>query len=231
MDFNSGKLFHVGINYVLAPVSEISRQMIPKLHESLMKAGIEIDTTKFDGNKIMAVRDNLPLNVQVAALGPQVAQLLVVAPNPRRAFQVVVEEFDSVVGAFWEVWPRPNLQIIKCDATIRYLYDSSRDDAFVELWQDRLSQSRPALDGVFERPVLGGGLRFVLGPQEGEGEPHRIELKIESFLRETKQVFIDVQFLWTKPRPLTGTHDFRTSEQLSAIDDFILRQVHRFWQE
>ena len=162
MNLESGKLLHIGINYVIAPVSEVNEQKEYEFQGYLMQAGLGLRDRRFDDNTIIAARkEPTPLEVQVKVVGPQVAQLLIIAPNPNRAFEVFVQEANSVIDAFKKTWMRQSLQIIRSDATIRYLYDSDRDYAFAELWEDKLGKSREALN-VFGRNVLGGGLRLCL---------------------------------------------------------------------
>jgi hypothetical protein len=230
MNFASGKLLHIGINYTVAPVSEINEQKEHEFQGHLMQAGLGIRDKRFESNRILASRkEPTPLQIQVETVGPQVAQVLVIAPNPNRAFEVFVEEANAAIGAFKNTWIRQSIQIISSDATIRYLYDSDRDHAFAELWEDKLGMPRDAL-AVFGRPVSGGGLRFVMPQRENEEDPKRVEVKIESFLRDPKQIFVEVQFVWENPSEGFSVSDFHVAERLKNLESFIENRVHKFME-
>jgi hypothetical protein len=47
-----------------------------------------------------------------------------------------------------------------------------------------------------QRPVLGGGLRFVMPPID---EKFQIELKVESYLSDSSKLFVETQFVWPQP--------------------------------
>lgn len=229
MNFESGKLLHIGINYIVAPVSEINEQKEHEFQGFLIKEGLGIRDKRFESNRILASRkEPTPLQVQVEVGDPQ-AQILIIAPNPNRAFEVFLEEANSVIRAFRNTWIRQSVQIIRSDATIRYLYDSDRDHAFAELWEDKLGMPRDAL-AVFGRPVLGGGLRFVMPQRDSEEDPKKVEVKIESFLRDPKQIFVEVQFVWENPSEAFDVSDFHVAERLKNLESFIEHRVHKFME-
>lgn len=230
MNFDSAKLLHIGISYVVAPVSEINEEKEHEFSGHLIKAKLGLTDRKFEGGAIIALRRNpTPLEIKIAYVGPQLAQLLIVAPHPQRAFEIFVEETQEVVTAFAETWMQGNFQIIHCDATIRQLYDSSRDHAFSELWEDKLGQRKESL-AIFDRPVQGGGLRLVMPERQNEKDPKRVELKIESFIRDPKQIFVEVQFGWQDPIVATSIADFRIADRLKNLEDFIENRVHKFME-
>jgi hypothetical protein len=51
--------------------------------------------------------------------------------------------------------------------------------------------------------VLGGGLRLVMPPVKEGAEPVQIEIKIESFFRESQKLFIETFFVWPQPSALS----------------------------
>ena len=230
MNLESGKLLHIGINYIVAPVSEINEQKEHEFQGQLMKARLGIRDKRFEGNRILAVRQQpTPLQIQVEVVGPQIAQILIIAPNPNRAFEIFLEEAEAVIGAFKNTWIRQSATIIGSDATIRYLYDSDRDHAFAELWEDKLGMTGDAL-AVFGHPVLGGGLRFVIPQPDTEEDPKKVEVKIESFLRDPKQIFVEVQFFWENPIEASNVSDFHVTERLKNLESFIENRVHKFME-
>lgn len=230
MNFDSAKLLHIGVSYVVAPVSEINEEKAHEFAGHLIKAKLGLNDRKFESGTIIALRRTpTPLEVKIAFVGPQLAQILVVAPHPRRAFEIFVEETQEVVAAFAETWMQGNFQIIHSDATIRQLYDSTRDHGFSELWEDKLGQHKESL-AIFDRPVQGGGLRFVMPERPGEKDRKRVELKIESFIRDPKQIFVEVQFGWVDPVIATSVADFRIADRLKNLEGFIENKVHKFME-
>jgi len=158
-------------------------------------------------------------------LEPQVGQILVVAPNPKGSLNLFIQEMEAALKAFEAVWPAQNRQVIKSDATLRELHETTSQHAFQELWEKRLGQPTQSL-AVFERPIRGGGLRFVMDPIPNEDEPVQIEVKIESFLGDTSKIFVETQFIWLKPTA-PGT-PIEPGERLSQMNAYIEKQVHRF---
>jgi hypothetical protein len=153
-------------------------------------------------------------------------QLLILAtPEPKRSLEYFIQEAEQIIEAFEMTWPVPQRQIIKKDVALRNLYETSSDHAFRELWEGRLGQSSDLL-GIFGRPVLGGGLRFVMPSQPDT--PPQVEIKIESFLKDTSKIFIEVQFFWLEPATAGQSLDPRAI--LLEADEFIKARVHSFME-
>jgi len=139
-----------------------------------------------------------------------------------------ISEVKAILEAFEQAWPLQNRQILRCDVTLRCLYQSTGEHAFQELWEKRLQQPRDSLGKLGK--VLGGGLRFIIPPpQAGDPESAQVELKIESFLRDTKRIFIETQLVWPEPRP-PGS-DFAPADKLNQANQYIENKVHAFMME
>lgn len=136
-----------------------------------------------------------------------------------------IQEAEQVIEAFEETWPVPQRQIIRRDVSLKCLYETTGDHAFQELWEERLGQSQDSLS-AFGRPVLGGGLRFVMPPQPSD--PAQVEVKIESYLIDTRKMYVETQFVWSKPMPPGASFDPR--DRLTEVDAYITDQVHSFIQ-
>jgi hypothetical protein len=135
-----------------------------------------------------------------------------------------IKEAEAAIEAYESVWPSPNRQIVHADATIRQLYETTSQHAFQELWENRLGQSAQTLS-VFGRPIRGGGLRFVMDPV-AEDLPVQIEVKIESFLRDTTKIFVETQFTW--PIPSAPQSPFNLRERIEKMDSYIETHVQSF---
>lgn len=78
---------------------------------------------------------------------------------------------------------------------------------------------------VLAKRIRGGGLRFVLNPIEEE-LPVQIEIKVESFLRDTTKIFVETQFSWPMPTPQGSSFD--VSCRIERLNRFIEDHVLPF---
>jgi hypothetical protein len=225
MKKNSRITIHAGVNLVVAPMPELTLEARLSFMRRLEEIGIKITDTKFDDQKLVFIRrGQMPLEITVGLVGPQFGQLLVVAPQlGNRSLDIVCEEAEDIAGIFSNIYPQR--QILSCDATIRDLYDSSSEHAFKEIWETRLHQTPESLS-AFGRPVLGGGLRFVMPSANDDPANPMIEVKIESFLNDIRKIFLETQFTWNRPQPPGSLLD--PGKRLEALDDFIQDEVVRF---
>jgi len=225
MDISSRKTIHMGVNFLLAPMPVVDRQFGLAFQRFLIESGVAYNSVEQVEMQISVVREKpTPLSIQIKS-GGQVGQLLIVASPPERALDAFIREADGVVRAFEiaaETGPR---QIVGKDASIRDLFDSGGEHAFQEIWERFLERPPQVLD-MLERHVLGGGLRFVMPSKEGEPDPVQIELKIESFLRDTSKIFFETQFSWPQPSP-PGTQ-IMPGELLKEVDRYIVRISGKF---
>ncbi len=214
-----------GINFITVPAPVISHATVLAFQQAIVTNGLEFVKVENPKNSIVITRDApSPLQITVNVLEPQVGQVLIVAPQPKGTQEIFIQEAEAVIRAFESVWPAQNRQIIKADATIRELYQTTSQHAFQELWEERLGQTPKAL-GAFGRPIRGGGLRFVLDPVQEE-MPCQIEIKLESFLRDTTKVFVEIQFNW--PVITQPGSPFGVREHLLQVTDFIEHQLNAY---
>ena len=222
----SQRIIHVGINFLSYPSPVISPHTSLAFQGKILSHGLEFSNITQLENKIQVIRDiPTPLHLTVATLDPSIGQLVIVAPNPKRPLDNFINEAEASVEAFLETWPAQNRQIIKVDATIRELNQTTGEHAFQELWENLLKQPADALK-AFRRPVRGGGLRFVLMPAPEEPDPAAIEVKIESYLHDSSMIFVEAQFVWPNPSP-PGT-PFNIRDRLIHMNQYIQDQVHSF---
>lgn len=216
----------LGINFITIPAPLVTHQSYLAFQQAIHANGLDYVRAENPENRILVKRDTpSPLHITVNLLDQQVGQFLVVAPNPKTSLNLFIQELEASLKAFKSVWPSDNRQIIKSDATIRALYETTSEHAFQELWEKRLNQPTQAL-ALFERPIRGGGLRFVLEPSPNEDEPVQIEVKIESYLKDTTKIFVETQFIWIKPTA-PGT-PINPEKRLLLLNDYIENQVHKF---
>lgn len=223
---HSRYIIHIGINFLTIPTPVISHQTFLQFQQAIITHGLEFVRTENQKNRLVLAREApSPLEVSVGTLEPQIGQVLIVSPNPKASFDLFIHEAEAAIEAFDEVWSAQGRQIIKCDATIRELHETTSQHAFQELWEKRLGQPSQSL-AAFGRPIRGGGLRFVMDPLPNEGEPAQIEVKVESFLTDTTKIFVENQFIWPQPSPPGTPFDIR--RRLSQMNDYIQNQVYSF---
>ncbi len=218
---------HLGVNYVIAPSPEIDKTKYLAFQNALMEAGIDYDGGQNPAAEIQIIRRMPPLEIRVISReDAPIGQLLLIASHPNRSPDDFSREAEAIVRAFSKTWDTPQ-QILSCDATIRYLHETSSEHAFKELWETRLGQTEGSLR-AFGRRVLGGGLRFVMPPAAEDVDAAQVEVKIESYLRDTKKIFVEVGFKWLRPaQPGTA---FDPRRQLQAVDSYVDNEVTTFIQ-
>jgi hypothetical protein len=228
---DSRQTIHMGINYLFNPVPVINRQSHLRFQQGLFDEGIDFKTTSLKEPVITVIREEPSrLEVKIAALGQPTGQFLVVAPQSGCDVEVFVREVEAILRAFESTWPSRRRQVVTTDATFRDLYETTAEHAFQEIWEMRLGQSAQELERLGQ-PVLGGGLRFVMPAQsedsEGsQGQVKQVEVKIESFLRDTKKIFVETQFTW--PQPSTPGAPFDPSGRLRQVDSYVENEVVSF---
>lgn len=204
---NTGRTIHMGTNFVVAPAPSFENARHLEFQRRLAEEKIEFtQVNKQEGQVVFQRQETVGLQVQVKGGDQQVGQLIMIARTDPESSAIEAgvsvdkyrRESETVCEIFQEVWPEQN-QIVSRDATLRRLFDSGTDHAFQYLWERRLEQPEESLR-VFERPVLGGGLRFVMPPAEAEGDPFIVEVKIESFFADPSKIFVETQLKWPKPR-------------------------------
>jgi hypothetical protein len=228
MNTDSRQTIHIGINFVFSPLPAIDAQSKVRFQQSLLNSGIDFARTDSSKEREVFVLRETPtrLEIRVVAMpGAPVGQLLVVSPDPKTELELFAKDAEAIVEAFEATWPAQNRQIISTDVTIRDLYEATGEHAFKELWEKRLKQAPTSLARL-GHPVLGGGLRFVMPPRAEDPEPAQIEVKIESFLQDTKKMFVETQFVW--PSPKAPGAPFEIKERLHQVDRYVEDNVELF---
>ena len=227
MNTDSRQTIHIGINFVFSPLPTIDAQSKVRFQQSLLTSGIDFARTDSKEREVFVLRETPSrLEIRVVAMpGAPVGQLLVVSPDPKTELELFAKDAEAIVEAFEATWPAQNRQIISTDVTLRDLYEATGEHAFQELWEKRLKQAPTSLARL-GHPVLGGGLRFVMPPRAEDPEPVQIEVKIESFLQDTKKIFVETQFVW--PSPKAPGAPFGIKERLQQVDRYVEDNVELF---
>ncbi len=210
--------FHFGANFLFAPAPTYEPAGLLQLQQALAETSgaLVFDQTQRTPTGIALIRQGPPLHVTVGLVGPGIGQLLIAAPQPNRALVSFIEDAEMVVQAYRRVWPGP-IQLVRRDCTLRYLYAVREGHAMQFLWERRLHQTESALSAL-GRPVLGGGLRLVMPARPNVADDASVEVKIESFLPDSRQLFLETQFVWESLAPPGTEPDPRPL--IEAVDSF-----------
>jgi hypothetical protein len=223
-----GKDIHYGVNFVFAPQPVLDKNKFLDLQKALMDCGVEYSKANIQNDGTMHLtKESGPFDITIKKAGPQVAQFLFLATQPGFSLDLFIKNAEATAKAIGRVWPGAR-QIIARDATMRTLFETTSEHAFKELWESRLQQRIESLS-LLGRPVLGGGLRFVMPPVQGEPDPVVIEVKIESFLQDSKKIFVETQMNWPQPTPPTVSFD--PNQRLTQLRDYVQNSVVPFIQE
>ncbi|MFH1614745.1 MAG: hypothetical protein ABIG61_06650 [Planctomycetota bacterium] len=223
----SRQSIHFAISFVVAAPWSMEKKKCVDLERVLLDERLEFSQTRTSQRDFTLIRtEQSNLQVQIVSLGPQVSRMSVIAEKPEDQLELFAKEAQTVWQSYRTVWFGGPVQILERRALIRQLYSLS-DHAFKYLWEDRLGQS-PEDFKLLGRPVLGGGLRFIMPPNPKDKQPVQIEVKIESFLQEAKRLFVETAFLWPKPAAISVEESSEVSNMLSAVENFATHQVLDF---
>ena len=222
----SEQLIHIGINFLTLPGVTISNQSCLQFQQQINLCGLEFSKVEKnpDNTQIAIVRESpSPLRIFVSVQQPPVAQLTIIAPYPKTTIELFIYEVEAVLSAYEATWPAESRKMVHSDGAIRELLEASGEftHAFQELWERRLNQSADSLK-IFGKPIRGGGLRFVLDPLQTDTDPVQIEVKIESYLQDTKKIFVETIFNWFAE---TGIDP---NERINSMDKFVKDHVYKF---
>ena len=226
MNPDSRQILHMGINFVISPTPAIDMDTHMRFQQSLFDRGIEFSGITFKDREI-AVERQEPNHLAVKVMAtnpPAIGQLLIISPQATSDLGLFAREAVAVVEAFNSTWPSEN-QTIASDVTFRDIFETTADHAFQELWEERLGRSNAELQSL-GWSIQAGGLRFVVPPNPEESDPITIEIKIESFLRDPKKIWVQTTFNWVKPMPVEATMD--PEKQLRQVDVYIEETVVPF---
>ncbi len=225
MKDGSRQIVHLGIHWVFAPPPIINNKISLQFQQELISHSIEITNTGCREDLITIARDQpIPLRIMIIAPPKQpTGELVIFSESSSLLFEPFIQDTEFIIESFDSCWQPGQRQIISQDAIERDLYETDAQHAFQELWELRLKQPGDSLAALGGR-VLGGGMRFVIPPQQNM--PAQKEIKIESYLRDTKKIFIETQFVWQRPMP-PGT-PFAPREKLSEVNNYAKTEVLNF---
>lgn len=216
---HTGRTVHLGVGYVFSPQPVLDSGHVLDFQRELAAHGLEFSQAHQGAGALHLGREVRPIEVTVQQLGPAIGSLSVVAGAPWATIDEFVDDARIAFSAFSAVWSGQPLQILQRECTLRRLFDVTEDHAFKFLWEKRLRGNEAELD-AFRRPVLGGGLRFVIPPESPQTDEPNIDVRIESFFPDPTKLFVELQMRWNVM-------------QVSAAPDPdpIMREADRFLAE
>lgn len=225
MKIDHQKFIHLGINFVTSPRPILTQQKMLEFQQAIINNGLEFSRFEQNPEVVNIIRDSIsPLTIRVISPNQPYGQIIVISQFPRIPLNLFVDEACAAIDAFNDVWGSEKRQVLGGDTTLRELIETTSQHAFQELWEKRLEQSAKTL-AIFERPVRGGGLRFVLDPIPDDFQSSQLEVKIESYLKDTTKIYVEVQSRWQSSRPQL---DFDVKNRLYEVQTFLGEKVHNF---
>ena len=220
------KTIHMAVNFVVTPTPALDADLRLGVQRFLDQADVAYSTVNLTEQALVIQRGKPDrLEIRINQNQPGVGQLMIAAPWPERTLESFVGEAGVIVGLLDTLAPPDKRRLVARAASLRELYDTGGVHAFQEIWESILTQQPEALQSL-GRPVRGGGLRFVMPPMAGEDDPATIELKVESYLKDTAKIFIDVRLSWAQPSEVGAVA--APGELLGRVDDFITQTVWSF---
>lgn len=220
---------HLSVQYLLAGAWSPERVRTVEFEKALLENGLDFGQTQSRETSFTLIRtQSSHLQVKLESPGPQVVSLLVLSANPQYEREMFGRDAEAVTTAFLKTWPAEHYQALTVNSKIHHLY-SAQTHAFQYLWEERLGQSPEDFRLLGGRPVAGGGLRLVMPPHAAPGaEPTSIDVRVESFLREPKKIFIETAFTWPKPRVITTEQGFEPQRYIEETERFAAEEVWNF---
>jgi len=220
---------YMHVQFLLATGWSAERVKTVEFQKALLDSGLDFTQTNvYDRGFLLNRVQPSPLQVKLDASGPQVMTLQIVSQNPQYDLDLFCRDCQAAVAGYVRTWPSEHYQLLSATAKIHHLY-SSKTHAFQYLWENRLGQRPQDFRTLGNRPVAGGGLRLLMPPHATEGaEPVSIELRVESFLRETNKLFVETVFTWPKPRILKKEEDFAPQLLMESVEHFAANEVWNF---
>lgn len=226
---NTKTTSYFGLQYLLAGSWRPDRHKSVEFEKALIDNGLDFAQTQLTDRAFTLTRsDPAPLQIKLESSGPQVMLIHVFSQNPPYDLDMFSRDIEAVTLAFQATWPADQYQLLSTTGKIHHLY-SSQTHAFKYLWEERLGQQPSDFQVLGNRPVAGGGLRLLMPPHQAEGqEPVSIEVRIESFLRETNKLFVETVFTWPRPKIINGENRFEPQMAMSQIEKFAAEDVWNF---
>ena len=226
---NSKTTSHFSLQYLLAGSWQPERMAAVEFEKALLDNGLDFSQTNLYENSFMLTRTQPShLQIKLESLGPQVLSIQVVSVNPQYDLDMFCRDTEAVTLAFVKTWPANQYQALTRSGKIHHLY-STEMHAFKYLWEQRLDQQPQDFQVLGRRPVAGGGLRLLMPPHTADGgEPVSIEVRIESFLRETNKLFVETVFTWPQPVNISTEEGFSPQQLMYEIENFAANELWDF---
>lgn len=229
---NSKTTSHFSLQYLLAGVWNPERIKTVEFEKALLDSGLDFSQMNvYEKGFVLNRSQPSALQIKIESPGPQVTTLQIIAQNPQYDLGMFCRDAEAVTESFQQTWPADHYQVLTTTAKIHHLY-SSQTHAFKYLWENRLGQDSSDFQALGNRPVAGGGLRLLMPPHSiGGADPVSIELRIESFLRETNKLFVETVFTWPRPRVINAGDGFAPHQTMETAEQFAANEVWGFITE
>lgn len=226
---NSKTTSHFCLQYLLAGAWQPERMKAVEFEKALLENGLDFSQTNlYDKSFVLTRAQPSQLQIKFESPGPQVTAIQVVSQTPQYDLDLFCRDAEAAMSAFVTTWPSKQYHQLTATGKIHHLY-SSETHAFKYLWEQRLGQQPQDFQVLGNRPVAGGGLRLLMPPHPANGgEPVSIEVRIESFLRETNKLFVETVFTWPQPKNIPADEGFEPQDLMEQVEHFAANDLWDF---
>lgn len=226
---NSKTTSFFSLQYLLAGAWKPERHKAVEFEKALLDNGLDFSQTNlYEKSYVLTRSQPSQLQIKLESPGPQVMGIQVVSQSPQYDLDMFCRDAEAASTAFLTTWPAKQYQILSATGKIHHLY-SSDTHAFKYLWEQRLHQQAGDFRILGNRPVAGGGLRLMMPPHSvNGGPPVSIELRVESFLRETNKLFVETVFTWPQPRNANAEQGFEPQQYMGEVEQFAANELWDF---
>jgi len=223
----SQRVIHIGLNYMITPKNPLTVDEKLRFQKELSLIGLEAENTvkKEGGVGIKAVYEGSTVIVETFMNAPTTGQLLILMPDNVNT-SLFPQIADAVGSIYLKVFTNPKPQAFHMrDGCVRKLYECRLEysHAFKYIWEKMLGKAESDLTPL-GGPIAGGGLRFVIPALPDK--PVETEVRIESLLKDPKQLWVEAKMRWPKPDKVAD--GFRAAELFKQMNSFIDENVTGF---
>jgi hypothetical protein len=226
---NSKTTSHFSLHYLLAGAWNPERIKAVEFEKALLDNGLDFSQTNlYEKTFLLSRSQPSQLQIKLESPGPQVMGIQIVSQNPQYDLDLFCRDAEAAISAFQVTWPAEHYQVLTTTGKLHHLY-STEVHAFKYLWEQRLRQQPQDFQILGKRPVAGGGLRLLMPPHSVDGRRAvSIEVRVESFLRETNKLFVETVFTWPQPHNVAAEQGFSPQQLMQEIEMFAANELWDF---
>ena len=105
----SGRPYHFGINYVLAPLPILTKEIFFAFQKEISSQGIDFVTAQREESSFILSNESQSPNLQVKIIAEtrspvNIGQLLIIEPQPKGDLNFFIKQTEAICLAFNNIW-------------------------------------------------------------------------------------------------------------------------------